>query len=155
MNRRDFIATSGLAATAVLLAQNVLAEEKAAEAHPPGAHAGHSHPVVPNLPLIQSAAHCLMVGQMCIQHCMMLLSTGDTSLTDCARSVSDMLTVCHALQQLAIAQSPHLPAMAELAVKVCDSCERECRKHENKHAACKACAEACKACAVECRKVAA
>ncbi|MEO5349768.1 MAG: four-helix bundle copper-binding protein [Magnetococcus sp. YQC-3] len=147
MNRREFMSTAGVAATAVLLAQNAIAAEK------PDAHAGHDHPK-PNLPLIQSAAHCMMVGQMCIQHCMMVFSTGDTSLIECAKSVSDLLTVCNALQQLAIAQSPHLPAMAELAVKVCDACERECRKHESKHAACKACADACKACSIECRKAA-
>lgn len=151
MNRRDFITTTGVAATAAFLTAQAMADEK------PKTHDGdhQQHPPIPNFSLIQSAAHCLMVGQMCVQHCMVVLSSGDTSLIECAKSVNDMLNVCHALQQLAIAQSPHLPAMAALAAKVCDACEKECRKHENKHGACRACADACKACGNECRKIAA
>ncbi|MBF0283800.1 MAG: four-helix bundle copper-binding protein [Magnetococcales bacterium] len=168
MNRREFIASSGTAA-AVLMAQNVLAaeEKKAAPAAPAPAapapaaqapaghahHAGHTPP--PHMALIQSASNCLVVGQMCVQHCMMVMAAGDPTLIECAKSVRDMLSVCSALQQLAAANSPHLPAMAKVAADVCDACEKECRKHEALHMACKACAEACKACSVECRKVAA
>ncbi|MBF0609946.1 MAG: four-helix bundle copper-binding protein [Magnetococcales bacterium] len=146
MNRRDFITTTG-AAAALFLAQAAQAEEK------PMDHSGHHHPTPPNMALVQSAANCLVTGQVCLQHCMMLLSMGDTSLVECAKSVSDMLAVCTALQQLAVAKSPHLAAMAKVAADVCDACEKECRKHEAKHLQCKACADACKACSIECRKI--
>lgn len=154
MNRREFITTSGVAA-AVLLAHEALAEEK--KEAPANPHAGHTgHPGVhPHTALLQATSHCLMVGQMCIQHCMMLLSTGDKSLAECAKSVNDMGSVCTALQQLAAANSPHLPAMAKVALQVCEACEKECLKHAQHHVPCKACADACKLCAAECRKIAA
>jgi len=38
---------------------------------------------------------------------------------------------------------------------VCEACEKECRKHEMKHAECKACADSCAACLKECQKIAA
>jgi Cys-rich four helix bundle protein (predicted Tat secretion target) len=66
-----------------------------------------------------------------------------------------MLSTCGTLAKLASLKSSHLPAMAKLALAVCQECEAECLKHADKHAACKACGEACAACAAECRKVAA
>lgn len=157
MNRREFIATTGAGAAVALFAQTAMAAEQG----------GHNHGAAPNTPqpgrprggphprqaLLQATSHCLTVGQICLQHTMMMLSTGDIAMAACAKSVSDMGAVCAALQHLAAADSPHLPALAKVAAEVCDTCEKECRKHEAMHFICKECAEACKACAVECRKV--
>jgi hypothetical protein len=44
---------------------------------------------------------------------------------------------------------------APVALDVCRSCEKECRKHEKEHEQCKNCAEACGACLKECLRFAA
>ncbi|NVO17477.1 MAG: Csp1 family four helix bundle copper storage protein [Rhodoplanes sp.] len=118
-------------------------------------HAGHDSPSGLNAPLVAAATNCVRAGLACINHCFDSLAAGDTSLAACARSVDQMSAVCGALAKLASAGSPHLPAMAKLAQAVCLDCEKECRKHADHHAVCKACADACAACAEECRKVAA
>lgn len=82
------------------------------------------------------------------------MAEGDKSLAGCARSVQQMLPVCAALQQLAVQRSPHLAAYARVAAQICRDCEKECRRHEGHHAACKDCAEACAACAKECESLA-
>jgi Cys-rich four helix bundle protein (predicted Tat secretion target) len=72
----------------------------------------------------------------------------------CAKSSSQVVAVCTALQQLASAESKHLPQFAKVAMEICKECEEECKKTE-KHPECKACKEACTACYEECKKIAA
>ena len=88
-----------------------------------------------------------------MDHCLQTFAAGDTSLAICAREVDLMLSTCGTLAKLASLNSSHLPTMAKLALAVCQDCEAECRKHADKHAACKACGEACAACAAECKKI--
>lgn len=106
-------------------------------------------------PLALSSGHCVATGQACLSHCLMMFAGGDTSLAACAKSVNELIVACGALQALAIDKANSLPAFAKAVMAVCEECEKECRKHEGKHEACKACADACKACAAECKKVAA
>ena len=80
---------------------------------------------------------------------------GDKEMAACAKSVNEMLAVCAALQRLATTDSRFLPKYATLAGEVCEACEKECRKHETKHAECKACADSCAVCLKECKKIAA
>ena len=104
--------------------------------------------------LIKSAEDCVTTGQVCHHHCLVLMGEGDKSLAACAMSVSDLVATCSTLQQLAAAESPYLAEMAKLTMKVCEDCEKECKKPEvAKHEECKACGEACAACYKECKKI--
>jgi Cys-rich four helix bundle protein (predicted Tat secretion target) len=105
-------------------------------------HAGHSGPAK-HQALIDAAALCTNRGEICLNHCVALLSTGDTSLKDCVRTVGAMLATSAALMRFAAFDSGRLKEMTKLCVDVCGDCEKECRKHEQHHAACKNCAEAC------------
>lgn len=93
--------------------------------------------------LATAAAACVSKGQVCLSHCLELLGNGDKEMGSCAQAVNPMLTLATALQDLANQQSKYLPGLAKLAVEACQACEKECRKHEKMHAACKACADSC------------
>ncbi len=114
--------------------------------------AEHSAPAV-HQSLIDAALKCVNRGEVCTNHCIGLLSKGDTSLKDCIRTVSAMLPMCAALVRLAALESPRLKELAKLCADVCEDCEKECKKHAEHHAACKACAESCRECIDACKKV--
>jgi Cys-rich four helix bundle protein (predicted Tat secretion target) len=103
-------------------------------------------------PLLDTATACVKTGMICVDHCLQSFAAGDTSLAACARLTDQLVSVCSTLAKLASIKSPHLPAMAKLALAACADCEAECRKHD-KHPPCMACAEACAACSAECKKV--
>jgi Cys-rich four helix bundle protein (predicted Tat secretion target) len=142
MNRRVVMAAGAslLAASGSALAQM--------------SHADHNDHAAAN-PLFDAASNCVKAGLVCVDHCLQSLAAGDTSLAACARSSDQMLSLCGTLAKLASARSTYLPAIAKVALVACQDCEDECRKHADKHAACKACGEACAACAAECKKLAA
>jgi len=108
-----------------------------------------------NGPLVAAALDCVGTGEACAQHCLTLLSAGDTSIAACMATVQQMLPVCATLASLAALGSPHLAAYARVCADICKDCEAECRKHEKHHAACKACAESCAKCITACNMVAA
>lgn len=146
MDRREVLS---ILATSICTALPARAEEN---------HAAHMHSAAAttaaapvNRRLVDAASDCVKAGQACLVHCMEAFSAGDTSLVACARLVDQMLSVCGTLQKLAAAGSPRLGDMAKVALAICDDCEKECRKHADHHATCKACAEACKACGDACR----
>ena len=144
------LATAGLVAAAAGASQ-LAAEEKLehGQSHGAGEHnSGTSHKA-----LIQSALHCVNEGEVCLNHCMNLLGSGDTSLKDCMRTVAVMLPMCATLARVAAMDAERLKEIAAVCVDICKDCEDECRKHEKHHAECKACAESCAACIVECKKV--
>ena len=113
------------------------------------------HQMNRNTGLIDTAMDCIKTGQACNDHCIELVKSGDTSIADCMSTVSEMLAACTALLQLASYQSRHLPAIAKVCIDVCNDCEKECRKHEDKHVECKACANSCLDCIEACKKIAA
>ena len=124
-----------------------------------GEHDNHNHGkpgVAPrNAGVIAASADCLKTGEACLAHCLYLLGNGDKSVAACAQSVNELLATCTAMMKLAGQDSKFVPAMAKVAAEVCASCEKECRKHADHHAECKACAESCAACVKECKKLAA
>jgi len=144
MNRREAL-LSGVALAGVAIAGRLQAAEMS--------HEHHHHNMSVNAGLISAAADCIQKGQVCINHCLYLLGQGNKEMAACAKSVSQMLAICGALQSLANQESSYLPKMAALAKDACDACEDECKKHSEKHEACKACGESCAACAKECRKI--
>jgi Cys-rich four helix bundle protein (predicted Tat secretion target) len=143
MNRRDLFTHAG----AFLLAagSNALFARDMAHDH------SHMH-ATPLQKLVTASADCVAIGQACIAHCLVLLGDGDKVMAECAKSVSQTIALCNALESLAAQQSPLVPALAKVTLEACQSCEKECRKHEQ-HAQCKACAESCANCIKECKAV--
>jgi Cys-rich four helix bundle protein (predicted Tat secretion target) len=149
MNRREILKTTGALALAALAADALAADEH----HDHAAMGEHEGMKNPNLKLIEAASDCVAKGQVCIDHCLMLLADGDKEMAACARSVLQTMALCSALQQLASYQTPQLKALAKVAMDACKECEDECRKHEKKHAVCRDCAESCAACYKECKAI--
>ena len=115
----------------------------------------HHHTMSKNADLVAAAADCVQKGQVCLNHCLYLLGQGNQEMAACATSVNQMLALCGSLQALANQESAYLPALAKIAMDACHKCEDECKKHADKHEACKACGESCDACARACKKIAA
>ena len=121
-----------------------------AQTHDHHDHAGHGA-ANPHQELIDAALTCVNRGNVCLNHCIGRLSSGDTSLKDCARTVSSMLPLCEALAKLGAIDAPLLKVFAKVCIYACDDCEKECRKHAQHHAECKACAESCAECIKACK----
>lgn len=119
-----------------------------------GEHDHHHHAAVASS-LVEAVADCIQKGQVCLDHCLELLGNGEKEMATCAKSVNQMLALCTAVQQLANQNSRHLPKLAAVAMAACRDCEEECKKHAEKHDACRACGESCATCYKECQKIAA
>jgi Cys-rich four helix bundle protein (predicted Tat secretion target) len=144
MDRRGMLLTAGALAAG---AATAFADQKAG-----GSHHHHHHPAgLPNQALLDSAAHCVMTGEVCLDHCHQVLREGDKTMADCAEAVNQLIAVCAALRSLAAQNGTALKAMTRVALDVCKECEEECRKHEKKHQACKTCGDACAECAKACK----
>lgn len=155
MDRREMlkVATGGL-----MLAATGNAAFAAEKAKQPVGHE-HMHDMhgsgKKNQGLIDAAADSVKKGQACLQHCIELLGQGEKELGKCAMVVNDMIAACAAIEQLGNYNSPHLAKMAKVVMDICQDCEKECRKFEKKHEACKISADSCAVCFNECKKVAA
>lgn len=148
LSRRGLFSFSAGAALAATLLDNspALAEEDHSS------HEGHHGPAK-HQALIDAALLCVNRGDVCTAHCIALMSTGDTSIKDCLRSVSAMLPMCRTLASLAAQDAQRLKEFAKVCSDVCADCEAECKKHAEKHAACKACMESCTECIKACKSV--
>lgn len=144
-SRRNLL--KGAGGIAALAAMGMMQPAAAASEHE------HHHHVVDDTRsrLIDSAAACIKTGDACSQHCIELIKTGDTSLAGCIDSVQEMLATCTALTKLAAYDSRHLKTMVQLCMNVAEDCQKECRKHETKHAECRDCANACADCIKVCK----
>ena len=94
--------------------------------------------------LLAAVNDCLVKGQQCIAHCLVVFQEGDTSLAECAAKVHEMQAICNAFSYLLAANSDYVTAYAGVCAQVCEDCEKECMKHKE-HVECKACGEACAA----------
>lgn len=149
MDRREMM-QSGLALSLAAASGMGLAEEAKSTGTPASHHHGGKYSAVAH-----SAADCSHTGQICLTHCHVMLAEGEKAMAACAASVVELIATCDALMKLAASDSKYLQKMAALSLEVCTDCEKECRKHEKKHAVCKDCADACAACAKECKAIAA
>lgn len=143
LTRREVLMGAG----AVLVAAgapNVFAES----GHHHGHHSKHGK-------LVETTLHCMRDGEACLDHCMSFFKQGDTSMADCAASVTEMLAMCNAMQKMASYDSKHTGQLARVCLDVCRACEKQCNKHAKKHEVCAACARSCKDCIRECKKIAA
>jgi Cys-rich four helix bundle protein (predicted Tat secretion target) len=105
----------------------------------------------PNAALIGASADCVTKGQICLSHGLDLLAAGEKEMLGCGKSVNETIAICVALQALACQDARSLKALAKLAEETCLACEKECRKHRDKHKECKDCADSCVACAKQCK----
>lgn len=139
LGRREFVVGAAAAAAAVAAFTPVASAAEAPKA-------GSSEQ------LAALAATCVQRAEECTSHCLSMFAAGDTSLAACARSVHEMTAVCSALQRLALLDSTHLKSFSPVCAEVCESCEKECRKHAKDHEVCAKCADACKDLAAALRK---
>jgi Cys-rich four helix bundle protein (predicted Tat secretion target) len=160
LNRRELMAGTG-AIGAGLLVSNLLPGSADANSHDHSGHMMHQGGAtngpqnmsrkLPNFQLMQSAQNCITTANICVSHCINLISQGDSSLNDCLRTASEMIPSCNALGQLASMNAKRLKEYVEFCIVVCNDCEIECRKHQNHHWQCKQCAEACAECIKQCK----
>lgn len=148
MERRVALAGFGALALAALV-EGAAAQEHEHEHEHEHDH-DHMHGSGKYQPLAEAAGDCIQKGQACVAHCNLLLGQGDKDMSACQATAMQTLAICAALQDLANLKSPHLAKVAAAASEICRACEEECRKHEKKHATCKACGDACAACAKQC-----
>jgi Cys-rich four helix bundle protein (predicted Tat secretion target) len=151
VTRRSMLAAGLAAGAGVAIAASSASAEEEHKGH--DKHEGHAHGEVPHQALIDTALDCINRGEVCVNHCILMLGKGDTSLKDCLHTVQAMLPLCPAMVRLAAMNSEHLREFSKVFLDICTDCEKACRKHENDHAECKACAEACAACIEECKKL--
>ena len=145
MERREILKVAAVS-IASALSSSALAQGNEHEHHHHGSHSDSA-----NSSIITTSLECIKTGEACLNHCLYLLGKGKKEMAGCATSVNEMLAICNALMKLASQDSKRLKSIAKLAADVCESCEKECRKHEKQHAECKACADACAQCLQECK----
>ncbi len=149
MNRREL-----LLGAAAMAAAATAGKAFAAEHNHDHMNMAHDHHSDRNDRLIAAAADCALKANLCVQHCIVLMGQGEQDMAACAQTSSQAAALCTALQQMASADSKHLPQLSKVVMDVCKECEEECRKTE-RHPECKACKEACVACYKECQAIAA
>ena len=132
IGRRDFLvgATAALAATTI---------PAAASSH----HEHHHHHHGIHKTLVDAMEECVATGKTCLNHCLVLLGEGDTSMKECAQRVNEMIPVCEAMGTLALADSKNLKVLSEACLVVCKDCAVACEEHMDKHQECKDCYDAC------------
>ena len=155
MNRRDAIkSTGGMVVAASLTALACAAQQAVAAA--PATPAAPPPTPTPTPASAQGAAteaafDCVKKGEACIAHCLALLSTGDTTMAECAAAAHDMVAAAQALAVIGSSGSKHIAAAARLALEACTDCEAACRKHADKHVICRECADSCARTVAACR----
>jgi len=140
LDRRDLL-TAGVG----LVAFATVARAADEAAQKPAAAASSEGQQLAAQALAKAIGQCLTAGNACLDHCLTLLGSGDTSLAECSKAVRDMLAVCNATQILVVGKPAYVKSAVQLCIDACTDCERACRKHEERHAICKTCAEACAA----------
>ena len=132
LSRRELLLGLGAAAT-------VAAAAPAIAAMPGHDHSQHS---TQQPDILDATNACVNKGERCIAHCLVSFQEGDLQLADCAAKVHEMRAICGAFSYLLAANSSYVSDYAAICARVCEDCEKECRKHEE-HIECKACATAC------------
>jgi len=156
MDRRDFIVAAGASTIAVAAGRAALAADNPHAMHGAASSTGPgAAPWLTNAAVVEAAADCGRAGRICLQHCLQMLRSGDSSMNRCSETVSAMLPMCQAAEALAIQGSPHLKALAAVCAKACRDCEAACKEHAGHHEPCKRCMETCQHCAGICEKIAA
>jgi len=99
----------------------------------------------PELIAVNALSTCRNAGEICLSHCMTLMSAGDVSVAACAKAAREMLAVCEASQKLIETHSNFAGQQLALCRAVCDACRSQCAPHAPHHVACATCAQSCAA----------
>ena len=137
--------SGGITRREVLIAAGTLAASALAGGHPKPRtehKQDQSKHSAQNPDLLAAVNDCLVKGQQCIAHCLVVFQEGDTSLAECAAKVHEMQAICDAYSYLLAANSEYIRDYASVCITACEDCEMECRRHDH-HVECRACAEAC------------
>ena len=154
MNRRELLGTFAAVAAASLASTGARASTPMAEHEHPASTPSQAAAKDAYQSLREAASGCVSAGQVCLAHCIRLLSEGDKSMDQCARAVNQMLALCGAIQNLAAQSSALTPALAKVALEGCRQCADACEPHVDHHAECKACHQACLDCMKQCEALA-
>ncbi|MCP5142986.1 MAG: Csp1 family four helix bundle copper storage protein [Chromatiales bacterium] len=130
-DRRAFLASAAAAMVVGALPASAATEH---HHHHHGAHQD----------IVDAADECVATGKTCLNHCLILLGDGDTTMKECAKSVNEMIPVCGAMATLALSDSRNLRVMADACLAACKDCAAACEKHMEQHVECKDCYDACK-----------
>lgn len=131
LSRRELLLGLGAAAT--------VAAAPTFAAMPGHDHSKHS---TQQPDMLDATNACVDKGERCIAHCLVSFQEGDLQLADCAAKVHEMRAICDAFSYLLAANSSYASDYSAICARVCEDCEKECRKHDE-HIECKACAQAC------------
>ena len=135
IDRREFLV--GTAAALIMAAIPTTASAMQQHQHHHHHHGKHKG-------LVDAAEECVATGKTCLNHCLVLLGDGDTSMKECSKNVNEMIPVCEAMATLALSDSKNLKVIAQGCLAVCKDCAAACKEHIDKHQECKDCYEACK-----------
>ncbi len=141
-SRRDLLKGLGIASAALGAGLSLNANAAAVD------HSKMNHQIPIDMKLeelIDTFLECIKMGEICNQHCMHMFQMGDTTLADCSIAVQELIVANTAVMRFTANNSRHLKTFLEATIKVCETCEEECKKHA-KHIQCKDCAEACRDC---------
>jgi len=154
MERRRFIETAALF-TAGLVASSAKATtiESASEGisakATPSALIFLAPGVVKVLPsFAETAVHCALSGELCVQHCSDELAKGEVVFSNCLVASSQMVVVCELVSKLAALKSIRLSETLDACAAACKACKEACDEHKSHwshgmHLECKACSEHC------------
>src|SRR5688572_2124614 len=79
--------------------------------------------------LVDSLAHCLATGEVCIAHCAEELGKGNKEMASCNRRVHEMTAAVRATLALAALDSELLGKMAAVCAAACKLCADACAEH--------------------------
>lgn len=116
-----------------------------------------SHPDVAgslNEPLAKAVRHAMFCSAICTSCADACVAEEHVSaMRQCIRENLDCADVCTMLARVATRRTGSNEALIQsalrLCIEACESCARECAKHDNDH--CRRCAEMCRECAADCR----
>ncbi len=158
MNRREFLVSS-LAVGAVSAISQISMPESAQASGSEHKHKG-SKSMRNNKKLkaiVAAANDCLKTGATCRAHCLDLISSGNTNMISCLKSVENMMAICESTMNVAAMGTLKMNTLKQViksCALVCDDCAKECEKHAKMHKECKSCLDPFEDCAKACRKFA-
>jgi Cys-rich four helix bundle protein (predicted Tat secretion target) len=105
----------------------------------------------------ESLAHCIVVGQACVQMCTEELAQGKKEMAECLGTARDMVATCQATLSLVSSKSKLAKKLAAVCADACRACADACDKHKEHfahgmHLVCKDCRDACVQCEKDCRE---
>lgn len=155
MDRRVFMGSAALLSAAAVPAVAAAQTQKKHDHHNHKHSHGAASSANPYASVVEAAADCVSASQICLAHCVRLLSKGDTDMADCAQSVMDTIALCNALRDMAAHGSSLTPALAKVCIEGCKKCAENCKQHAEHHEECRECHESCLDCVKACEKIAA